>query len=315
MQLTAQNAFDQTTQSVGCGPNGEQDTYTVGASTIHGTRNTLLNPNFCPESGGLCFGYGNTFTKLTANSAYHSGQLTVQRSAGNMTFLAAYTIAKSLDDSSGFGDLVNFANPKLSRGLSSSDVHHNFVVSYIWAIPFDRAFGGLPKRLTGGWQLQGITRFSSGFPIQMQQSEGDASLVGSSSTDMPNLVGPIHTMNPRDTASTQQFTYFDQNAFATNECNLDTSGGTAVLTGTCGTFGTSNRRFFHGPGINNTDLGLTKRIPITEQKAFEIRAEFFNIFNHAQFQNPSGNINSGTFGNVTNARAPRIGQLSAKFFW
>jgi hypothetical protein len=145
----------------------------------------------------------------------------------------------------------------------------------------------------------------------MNQSVGDASLAGSPSTDMPNLVGPIHILNPRDTASTGAFTYFDQSSFATNNCSL-TNG---VLVGSCGTFGTANRRFFHGPGINNTDFGLQKNIPITEGKAFEIRGEFFNIFNHAQFFNPSGNISSGSFGNVTSARDPRIGQVSAKFIW
>jgi hypothetical protein len=52
--------------------------------------------------------------------------------------------------------------------------------------------------------------------------------------------------------------------------------------------------------------------------AFEIRAEFFNIFNHALFNNPNGNINSGNFGQITSVRTDlgaRIGQLSAKFFW
>ena len=58
-----------------------------------------------------------------------------------------------------------------------------------------------------------------------------------------------------------------------------------------------------------------KRIPITESISFMIRAEFFNIFNHTQFNNPTGNFSSGTFGEVTTARAPRIGQISAKFFW
>jgi hypothetical protein len=71
----------------------------------------------------------------------------------------------------------------------------------------------------------------------------------------------------------------------------------------------------HGPGFNNTDFGLLKRTAIREKMAFEIRGEFFNIFNHAQFQNPSGNISNGSFGNVTKARDPRIGQVSAKFFW
>ena len=73
--------------------------------------------------------------------------------------------------------------------------------------------------------------------------------------------------------------------------------------------------FFHGPGFNNTDFGLLKRTAINEKLAFEIRGEFFNIFNHAQFENPGGNISIGSFGIVSKARDPRIGQVSAKFFW
>jgi hypothetical protein len=248
--------------------------------------------------------------------------------------MAAYTLAKALDNSSGFGDLINFKNPKLSRGLSSSDVHHNFVVSYIWEMPFDRIFHAWP-RLTKGWQLQGITRFSTGFPIQMGDSNpsdlctqflvgpsgpqplcvGDASMVGSPSTDMPNVVGPVHIHNPRSTPGT--WTYFDQSAFTPTACALAQDiSGTWVLAGTdCGSFGTANRRFFHGPGFNNTDFGITKIIPVKEAMSFEIRAEFFNIFNHAQFLNPTGDISSSSFGQVTNARDPRIGQLSAKFIF
>src|SRR5579871_5036393 len=200
-------------QGAGCGPNTEQNTFTVGANTIYGTRDTLLNPNTCGTTGHndpagqtICFGFGNTFTKLVANSVYHSGQVTFQGKAGDVNFLAAYTLAKAIDDSSAFGELINFSNAKLSRGLSSTDVHQNFVVSYVWELPFNRIFHALP-RLTKGWQLQGITRFSTGFPVQMGQSnpvsgplcaqldpttgsplcEGDASLVGSPSTDMPNL--------------------------------------------------------------------------------------------------------------------------------
>ena len=326
-------------QGAGCGPNTEQNTFTVGANTIFGTRDTLLNPNLCssvdghnsPTGDTICFGFGNTFTKLVANSVYHSGQATVQGKAGDVTFLASYTIAKAIDDSSAFGELINFSNAKLSRGLSSTDVHQNFVVSYVWEMPFNRMFHGLP-RLTKGWQLQGITRFATGFPIQMGDGnpssrctqfdptsdptnptplcQGDASLTGSPSTDMPNVVGPIHIHNPRATAD---HTYFDQSAFTATACGLSTTG---VLLGTdCGLFGTANRRFFHGPGFNNTDLGLSKMIPLNEAMHFEIRAEFFNIFNHAQFNNPAGDISSANFGKVTSANPPRIGQVSAKFVW
>ena len=307
----------------GCGPNGEQNTYTVGGQTTYGTRDKLLNQNYCPAAQSLCYGYGNTLTTLTANSIYNAGEVTVERRAGDLTLLAAYTLAKGLDNSSGFNDLINFTNPKLSRGLSSTDIHHNFVVSYIWALPFDKAFHGLPKRLTRGWQLQGITRFSTGFPIQMGDSNpvdagplcpsggcvGDTSLAGSPSTDMPDLVGPVHKMNPR---SSPNFSYFNQSAFQATSCTFSAAG---VPSPECGTFGTANRRFFHGPGINNTDLGIQKVIPVTEAKSFEIRGEFFNVFNHAQFNNPSGDISSDTFGSITSARPMRIGQLSAKFIW
>ncbi len=341
MQLNAQGAVDTSSGSVGCGPNQEQDIYQLPSSAyVYGTRNTFLNPNWCPTGpgptdGSLCFGYGNTHTALVANSIYHSGELSLERKAGDVTFMAAYTFAKAIDDSSAFGELINFQNSKLSRGLSSTDIQHNFVASYIWQIPFDRVWHSMP-RLTKGWQMQGITRFSTGFPVQMGEGNpvpqgplcpsgncpGDASLVGSPSTDMPNLVGPIHKYNPRSTPG--RFTYFSQESFMATQCALTPAG---VLTGPdCGSFGTANRRFFHGPGFNNTSFGITKIIPVKEAMSFEIRGEFFNIFNHAQFENPGGDISNdkidpitglhvGTFGNVTRARDPRIGQLSAKFIW
>jgi hypothetical protein len=324
-QLTAQGALDVTAGTAGCGPGNENDVFQLPSATVpcqtlgptplpgcvYSTRQQILNPNFCPGGAQVCFGSNNTNTLTSANSIYNAAQITVERKASDFTFLAAYTFAKGLDDSSAFNDLVNFANPKLSRGLSSSDIRHNFVVSYVWAIPFDRAFHHAPKRLTQGWQMQGITRFATGFPVQMLQGQGDASLAGSSATDMPNVVGPVVTVDPRkayagcpnsvDPTLPGTGCYFLPSAFAVNS-NL-------------GTFGTANRRFFHGPGFNNTDFGFLKRTQIKENYAFDLRIEFFNIFNHAQFMNPGGDITSSNFGIVTNARDPRIGQVSAKFYW
>jgi hypothetical protein len=332
MQLNAQNAKDTTTGKTGCGPGNENDVFQLAdKSFVYSTRNKILNPNFCPGSSlQVCYGSGNTYTRTTANSIYNSGQITLQRTANDVTFLVAYTFARGLDDSSAFGDLVNFSNPRLSRGLSSSDITHNFVASYVWAIPFDRAFGNAPKRLTQGWQMMGITRFATGFPIQMNQANGDASLVGSSATDMPNLIGKVQILDPRkayvgcptnpnyatDPTLPGSGCYFLPPAPPSN--NPDPcvpSTGAFVQNCALGTFGTANRRFFHGPGFNNTDFGFLKRTQISERFAFDVRLEFFNIFNHAQFFNPTGNISDTGFGIVTKARDPRIGQLSAKFYW
>jgi len=330
--LTTQGAIDVSAGgTAGCGFGAENDVFQLQNGDFrYSTRNKLINPNYCPGAATLvCAGYGNTFTFTSANSIYTSGQISIERKANDFTFLAAYTFARALDDSSGFGDLVNFVNPKLSRGLSSTDITHNFVASYVYAVPFDRLFGNAPKRLTQGWQLQGITRFATGFPVQLNQSNGDYTLWGSSSTDMPNRVGSVQILNPRKSnpncpTSDGTGCYFippPQN-LATPQSPGDVTAAACLpsvgaFAQNCvpGTFGTANRRFFHGPGFNNTDFGITKHTVIKESLAFDLRFEFFNIFNHAQFGNPSGDISSTSFGTVSNARDPRIGQVSAKFYW
>jgi hypothetical protein len=322
-QLNTAGAFDTTAQTLGCGPGNENDVFqlanapagtdctnnlvkTAQTGCVYSTRQTILSPNFCPGGAQVCYGSNNTNTLTVANSIYNSAQVTLERKASDWTFLVAYTFAKGLDDSSAFNDLVNFADPSISRGLSSTDIRHNFVGSYVYAIPFDRWFANGPKRLTQGWQLQGITRFSTGFPIQLNQGDGDASLSGSSSTDMPNQVGPVQTVDPRKSNPGCPTTDGTGCAFLPSAFAVNTD---------LGTFGTANRRFFHGPGFNNTDFGFLKRTVLHEHYAFDVRLEFFNIFNHAGFNNPGGNITGSSFGIVTSARDPRIGQVSAKFYW
>ena len=82
-----------------------------------------------------------------------------------------------------------------------------------------------------------------------------------------------------------------------------------------GQLGDSNRSFFHGPGQATWDFGLVKDLPFTEAKKLEFRAEFFNIFNHANFDLPQGDIINSSFGFVTSASDPRIGQLAVKFLF
>jgi hypothetical protein len=130
----------------------------------------------------------------------------------------------------------------------------------------------------------------------------DHSLIGNTatgpngnSTDVPNFTpGKILAQtNPRNGG-----TYFNTSLFSPEAI---------------GQYGNSNRRFFGGPGINNFDMALAKDTHFTESMSLELRFEFFNVFNHAQFNTPTGLINSGSFGAVTSAANPRIGQVAAKF--
>lgn len=273
-----------------CGPGGELGVYTRPDGTIvNGTRGPL----------GPDFG-SNSFTSNIANSNYNAFEATVERRAGNFTFLAAYTYSKSIDNSSAYGQWVNFMNYRTSRALSSFDITHNFVVSYNYELPFQKLFGTAPKRLVDGWSINGITRLSTGFPITITQS-GDRSLTGTSGVDAPDFIGGLVTYDPRNYGPDgKPNEYFNKSAFRSEPL---------------GGVGDANRRFFHGPGFNNWDFGLHKLTRITENTSLLIRAEFFNLFNHAQFLNPTGNYSSSRFGLVTGARDPRIGQVSAKFIW
>jgi hypothetical protein len=250
--------------------------------------------------------FGNDSYFITAGaSSYNSAQINYRHTSGRLQTLVGYTFSKSLDDSSGYGEQFNPINPRLSRGLSAFDSTHNFVASYSYRLPVD-LLGG-PKRLTDGWAISGITRFATGLPVTMVETD-DQSLLGTSfggpitlAVDTPNVIGPLDITNPRKTGGQ----FFSPAAF-----------GPSAL----GTEGDSSRRFFHGPGINNWDFALLKDTLITERFNLQFRAEFFNIFNHAQFLTPigitgfnaSGVATSGSFGIVPGALSPRIGQLSLK---
>jgi hypothetical protein len=276
--------------SATCGPFGQNGVYTrANGEVINGTRSPLGND----------FGSNGYFITI-GNSNYNSFQTTVRHTAGPLELLAGYTWSKSIDDSSGWGDQINPLNQRLSRGLSSFDVTHNFVASYHYELPFAHFFGR--NRLTSGWVISGITRFSTGLPVFLTEVD-DNSLLGTNFTgpngngvDTPNVTpGNLQFTDPRTGKP-----YFNTSLFSKEAL---------------GQLGSANKRFFHGPGLNNWDMALLKDTHITESKLLQFRLEFFNIFNHAQFQNPSGNINNGTFGFVTAANDPRIGQMALKFLF
>ncbi|MGB2626931.1 MAG: carboxypeptidase regulatory-like domain-containing protein [Candidatus Acidiferrum sp.] len=280
---------------VPCGPFGEDSTYLTATGQLYkGTRGPL----------GSNFG-SNANQSTIGNSNYNALQITLRHSSKRLTVLAGYTFSKSQDQSSNIGEEVNPINPALSKALSAFDIKHNFVVSYSYQLPIENLFRR-SNRWTQGWEISGITRFSSGFPVTLV-SYGDNSLLGSEpnginnyGVDEPDYKGGGLELNhnPRNGRP-----YFNTMPFSQN-----------VL----GTPGTARRRFFYGPGMNNFDLALLKNLRLTEGKSLQFRMEAFNAFNHTQFFGPQsvdGNIDSATFGQVINAAAPRLVQVGAKFFF
>jgi hypothetical protein len=275
-----------------CGPFGETGTFTAASNQVIEARQQL-GPNGGTEFGSL--GWYRTM----GSSSYNALESSLQYSAKRTTILAAYTYSKSMDDSSAPTEQVMPFNPELEHALSAFNVTNNFVTSYSYDLPIDRAFRR-QNQFTTGWVLSGITRFSTGFPVTISEND-DRSLIGNTSVgptgsaDEPNIAPGkvLAETNPRKGG-----TYFDTSLFSLE--NL-------------GQFGDARRRFFSGPGWDNWDMAVAKNVSLSESKYFDFRFEFFNVFNHAQFGTPSGLINSSTFGVVTTANNPRIGQIAAKF--
>lgn len=276
-----------------CGAYGEDTVYypTAGGQ-VNGTRGPL----------GANFG-SNALQSNIGHANYNALELSARHTSGRLEFSGAYTFGKSLDESSNVGEEVNPYNHSLSYALSSFDVKQNFVVSYEYQLPLDRMFRA--SQLTRGWSLSGITRFTTGFPITMVNN-GDNSLIGTnpngvnnSSIDEPDYNGGALGLNhnPRSNGNN----YFNAASFSMNAL---------------GDPGTSKRRFFYGPGAENFDMAVGKKLALTESKSLLLRVEGFNVFNHTQFNGPAsvdGNIGSSTFGNAISAAPARILQGVLKF--
>jgi hypothetical protein len=235
-----------------------------------------------------------TYLQNSGNSNYNSLQVSAERRARDITYLLSYTYAKSMDNIAAKWDPRDSSR---AYGQSSWDMRHNFVASYNWNLPFDRFLGA--HRYSQGWQLTGISRFNTGFPVNLQ-SGGDGALTNIG-LDYPTQVAPIQKLNPR----LPGHAFFNTSAFASGlgPCGYEV----------CGVTGTAKQFLFHGPGTINTDAGVEKDTKINERMSLNLRLEMFNVFNHANFTNVSGNANSGQFGQATNTAPARVGQVSGKF--
>jgi hypothetical protein len=279
-----------------CGPKLESNIFTSATGTV--SLGTRILPG---QNGNIAFG-SNPYLLTSAYSNYNSLQTSLKHSSASWDLLLSFTWSKSLDDSSSLTGSTNVINPRLSYGLSSYDVAKYLVASYEWHLPFARfASNGFVKQVVGGWSISGITRMATGTPIAMSDSE-DYSLYGTSIADVPYYnpnAGPLYlNHNPRirnPASPTQSLPYFNTARFTAEgkEC--------AVKAACYGLRGNSEIRFFHGPGIDTTDLAILRDFHIHAEHVVQFRLEAFDFLNHAMFSAPSGSVTSSTFGIITSA--------------
>lgn len=253
-----------------------------------------------------------------ANSIYHALEVSLKkRFSHDLSFLASYTLSKTIDDVSslnitgsasqsvaGENDLAQ--NPfdlAAERGRSMFDARNRFVLSYEWNLPFLRDSKTWYGYILGNWQANGITTLMSGTPFTIYDSQdvslqGQAPEISGFSSNRPNLVG-----NPNAGPRTPQ-EWFNTSAFQ----RLDP-------TTQAGQFGNAGRGIVTGPPLQQWDFSLFKNIPIKESKSLQFRAEFFNVFNHANFRLPDNDVSSPTFGQISESQPGRLVQLALKFLF
>jgi Carboxypeptidase regulatory-like domain/TonB dependent receptor len=253
---------------------------------------------------------------------------------GSTFFTVAYTWSHLIDDGTGIfrnTSQVPYYNHHQFHGTGDNDLRNRFVFSGGWTMPFEKAWSSGPSALTKGWTLYPIFVWQSGLPMDVNgglfvDTTPGASGAGDQGLLKPNWAGGApKTLNPRKYQTINDLTgnfIFDPTRLADPSCYYFNGIQNPNAPGTPGgcpsaTYGTLPRNFFRGPGRVNLDLALEKATPLFHEKMqFIFRAEFFNIMNHTEFQNPSGgpaSIYSPQLGQVVSTFDPRIGQLSFRF--
>lgn len=256
------------------------------------------------------------------NSVYHSLQAKiVKRFRTGGTLLADYTWSKNISDadttfgfleSNAVGSIQDFYNLAGSRSLTSFDVAHRVVVSYVEDLPFGEGqkwlanVRGLTGKLVSGWRVTGITTFQGGFPLPLTAQATTLQTTFGAGTTRPNVLTGCDKIID-GSAQSRLSQWFNVSCFSQ-------PGAFA--------FGSESRTDpnLRTAGIANYDFSVVKRTQITERVGLDFNAEFFNIFNRVQFAPPGEVYNPSTiktalnlFGVVTaQQNQPRLVQLAMR---
>jgi hypothetical protein len=277
---------------------------------------TWYNPSGAPLANNALLNSTHWFSEGV--SSYNALEVDARRHfAHGFAFRAVYTYSKALDDGDSLNTSVatnspafasNPLRPKLDYGRGSFDIRHAALINATYDLPFGRKKSTSGNRwvgrVIGSWQLSGIETLQSGLPFTTQLSynpsnDGDGRNPVRPSLN-PNFAGRLILGDPNH--------YFNTAAFITA---LD------------GTYGNAPRNFLVGPRLAETDLSLTKRVSLSERVSFQFRAEFFNLFNHTNFNTPNPVVFTATTGGpsptagviTSTATSSRQIQVGLKLLW
>ncbi len=266
---------------------------------------TIVNgvKTYQPALGRRNPNFGPIFQRTTdAESFYDSLQVSVmKRYSHGLRGQVSYTLAKSIDDSSGinsqdYDSVVQYGldwyDPTYDRGTSAFQARHNLTFNWSWDIPASSSLDGLTAHLLKGWQLNNVTTLQSGQPFTVRlgfNRSGNLNTTSFSMNERPDLK-PGFSDNPILGGPDR---YWDINAFALPAA---------------GTRGNLRRNTLTGPGLINADLSLIKAFTVRPGRTVQVRIEMFNAFNRANFAVPSGRI---AFTNAAGDVAPNWGRITS----
>ena len=239
--------------------------------------------------------------KTIFTSNYHSLQVSAQkRFRGDSLLAVNYTYSHELTTAQGdFRAPQNSYDIQSEYGSGQFDRRHIFNANFVYELPWFQSQEGFVGHLLGGWEFSGIVYVYSGLPLTVTASRDPAGL----GVRDPNSVAggrPDKIGDPNSGALHTVTQWFNTSAFA-----LVPAGQVRP--------GNAPRGAVRGPGAQRWDLSLFKNIRFTENWKLQFRAEAINVFNHTNFDGVSTSFTSGTYGQVTSARDPRVMQLALKF--
>jgi hypothetical protein len=232
-------------------------------------------------------------------STYQGLELQAEkRFSQGLSFIAAYTWSKALDDFT-ILDLWFGGN---NKGPSVFDLEHRFTYSGTWEVPFGkgRHFGASSAAwkdaVLGGWQLSGVLVLHTGFPLTVT-TPGDTANAGGNIVQVPNRIAPA--ILPRSQETLNRF--------------FNTAAFTQQAQYTLGNAGVGS---IYGPGYRNLDLSFGKVFRVTERRSLQFRSEFFNAANHPNWGLPGVSFGTSSFGKITSTTGDaRTLQFGLKFLF